>query len=69
MTTPEAGALSTSAIGIPTGDSAASLAHADLVGRLAREIYGQGQAASAPFAPSPPASPQLPQGLESLPQG
>ncbi|TXM69952.1 family 2A encapsulin nanocompartment cargo protein cysteine desulfurase [Methylobacterium sp. WL120] len=66
MTTPEAGALSTSAIGIPTGDSAASLAHADLVGRLAREIYGQGQAASAP---SPPASPQLPQGLESLPQG
>ena len=65
MTTPEAGALSTSAIGIPTGDSAASLAHADLVGRLAREIYGQGQAA---FAPSPPASPQLPQGLESLPQ-
>lgn len=60
------------ALGIPTGSlpgTPGELAHADLVGRLAREIYGQGQAASQPFAPSLPASPQLPQGLESLPQG
>ena len=55
MTTPEA------ALGIPAG-SPGELAHADLVGRLAREIYGQGNAASAPFAPSLLASPQLPQG-------
>jgi cysteine desulfurase/selenocysteine lyase len=51
-------------------------AHADLVGRLAREIYGQGQAASAPLTPNlpqtpqaPQATPQLPQALESIPQG
>ncbi|WP_430911187.1 family 2A encapsulin nanocompartment cargo protein cysteine desulfurase [Methylobacterium sp. sgz302541] len=59
MTTPEA-----PAIGLPTG-SAGDLAHADLVGHLAREIYGQGQAASAPFAPSLPGTPQLPQGSEA----
>ncbi|GBU19648.1 MULTISPECIES: family 2A encapsulin nanocompartment cargo protein cysteine desulfurase [Methylobacterium] len=67
MTTPEA-----SAFGSPTGALGAGpseLAHADLVGRLAREIYGQGQAASQPFAPSIPAGPQVPQALESLPQG
>ncbi|KQP77515.1 family 2A encapsulin nanocompartment cargo protein cysteine desulfurase [Methylobacterium sp. Leaf117] len=70
MTTPEAGVLGSSGFGLPTGaagDSAGSLAHADLVGRLAREIYRQGQAASAPLAPELPA-PQGPQGLESLPQ-
>ncbi|AWN40023.1 family 2A encapsulin nanocompartment cargo protein cysteine desulfurase [Methylobacterium durans] len=55
-------------MGLPTG-SPGELAHADLVGRLAREIYGQGQAASQPFAPELPASPQAPQGFESLPQG
>ncbi|MCJ2135323.1 SufS family cysteine desulfurase [Methylobacterium sp. J-026] len=44
-------------------------AHADLVGRLAREIYGPGQAASRPFAPTIPAGPQAPQGVEGLPQG
>ncbi|GJD75155.1 family 2A encapsulin nanocompartment cargo protein cysteine desulfurase [Methylobacterium goesingense] len=72
MTTPEPGVLGTSSFGLPTGaagDSAGSLAHADLIGRLAREIYGQGNAASAPLTPSLPASPQLPQGAESLPQG
>ncbi len=63
MTTPEAGFPS----GLPTG-VLGDTAHADLVGRLAREIYGQGQAASAPLTPSLPASPQLPQGLENLPQ-
>ena len=63
MTTPEAPAL-----GLP-GASPGDLAHADLVGRLAREIYGQGQAASQPFAPAIPAGPQVPQALESLPQG
>ncbi|SEH78715.1 cysteine desulfurase / selenocysteine lyase [Methylobacterium sp. 275MFSha3.1] len=63
MTTPEAVAL-----GLP-GASPGELAHADLVGRLAREIYGQGQAASRPFAPALPAGPQVPQALESLPQG
>ncbi|KQP94070.1 cysteine desulfurase [Methylobacterium sp. Leaf113] len=71
MTTPEAGVLGTSSFGLPTGaagDSAGSLAHADLIGRLAREIYGQGNAASAPLAPALPAAPQGPQGLESLPQ-
>lgn len=71
MTTPEAPAL-----GIPTGlglgtpgDLAQSSLHADLVGRLAREIYGQGQAVSQPFAPAVPAGPQVPQALDSLPQG
>lgn len=65
MTTPEAPAL-----GLP-GASPGDLAHADLVGRLAREIYGQGQgqAASRPFAPALPAGPEVPQALESLPQG
>ncbi|UMY15958.1 SufS family cysteine desulfurase [Methylobacterium organophilum] len=63
MTTPEA-----PAIGLPTG-SAGDLAHADLVGRLAREIYGQGQAASAPFQPHLPQTPQAPQGLETLTTG
>ncbi|GJE59178.1 family 2A encapsulin nanocompartment cargo protein cysteine desulfurase [Methylobacterium trifolii] len=68
MTTPEAGALGSSAIGLPTG-APGDLAHADLVGRLAREIYGQGQAASAPLTPALPQTPQAPQGLETLPQG
>ena len=63
MTTPDAPAL-----GLPTG-SAGDWAHADLVGRLAREIYGQGQATSAPFQPHLPQTPQAPQGLESLPSG
>lgn len=63
MTTPDGGG-----VGLTSG-AAGDLAHADLVGRLAREIYGQGQAASAPLAPSLPASPQLPQGFETLPQG
>ena len=67
MTTPEASLLGASAIGIPTG-APGDLAHADLVGRLAREIYGQGHAASAPLTPALPSSPQLPQGLENLPQ-
>ncbi|MCE4223136.1 SufS family cysteine desulfurase [Methylobacterium sp. C25] len=58
MTTPEAG------FAVPTG-APGDLAHADLVGRLAREIYGQGQAASESFSPSLPASPQLPQGAEA----
>ncbi|CAO4169062.1 family 2A encapsulin nanocompartment cargo protein cysteine desulfurase [Methylorubrum aminovorans] len=61
-----------SAPGIPSGNPgelAQSSLHADLVGRLAREIYGQGQAASQPFAPTLPAGPQVPQALESLPQG
>ncbi|KAA0123345.1 SufS family cysteine desulfurase [Methylobacterium sp. P1-11] len=62
MTTPEAFAC-----GLP-GASPGELAHADLVGRLAREIYGQGQAASQPFAPAIPAGPQVPQALESLTQ-
>ncbi|AWN55232.1 family 2A encapsulin nanocompartment cargo protein cysteine desulfurase [Methylobacterium sp. 17Sr1-1] len=52
--------------GFPSG-TPAELAHADLVGRLAREIYGQGQALSAPFAPVLPAGPQVPQALDSLP--
>ncbi len=39
MTTPD--------LGVPTGVFG-DTAHADLVGRLAREIYGQGQAAFAP---------------------
>ena len=63
MTTPNSPAL-----GLPTG-SAGDLAHADLVGRLAREIYGQGQASSAPFQPHLPQTPQAPQGLETLPSG
>ncbi|GJE34295.1 family 2A encapsulin nanocompartment cargo protein cysteine desulfurase [Methylobacterium oxalidis] len=63
MTMPDA-----SAFGLPTG-SPGELAHADLVGRLAREIYGQGQAASQPFAPELPGGPQVPQGFESLRQG
>ncbi|MCJ2121421.1 family 2A encapsulin nanocompartment cargo protein cysteine desulfurase [Methylobacterium sp. J-077] len=49
--------------------SPAELAHSDLVGRLAREIYQQGQAASQPLAPTLPAGPQVPQALEGLPQG
>jgi len=56
------------ALGLPTG-SAGDLAHADLVGRLAREIYGQGQTSSAPFQPHLPQTPQAPQALESLPTG
>ncbi|QGY00549.1 SufS family cysteine desulfurase [Methylobacterium mesophilicum SR1.6/6] len=68
MTTPEAFALGLP--GASPGDPVqADLLHADLVGRLAREIYGQGQAASQPFAPAIPAGPQLPQALEALPQG
>ncbi|MGU3537550.1 family 2A encapsulin nanocompartment cargo protein cysteine desulfurase [Methylobacterium sp. A54F] len=63
MTTPEAFPA-----GVPAG-SAGDLAHADLVGRLAREIYGLGQAASQPFAPALPAGPQVPQALDGLPQG
>ncbi|AMB44208.1 family 2A encapsulin nanocompartment cargo protein cysteine desulfurase [Methylobacterium sp. AMS5] len=63
MTTPNAPAL-----GLPTG-SAGDLAHADLVSRLAREIYGQGQAASAPFQTHLPQTPQAPQDLETLPTG
>ena len=55
-------------VGIPS-ETPGEFAHADLVGRLAREIYGQGQAASQPFAPTLPAGPQAPQGFESLPQG
>jgi cysteine desulfurase / selenocysteine lyase len=59
--------------GLPTGSLATGVfgdtAHADLVGRLAREIYGQGQAASAPLAPNLPQSPQAPQALENSPQG
>ncbi|WP_019905831.1 family 2A encapsulin nanocompartment cargo protein cysteine desulfurase [Methylobacterium sp. 77] len=61
MTTP-------SAPGLPTG-LFGDTAHADLVGRLAREIYGQGQAASAPLTPNLPQTPQAPQALENLPQG
>ena len=49
--------------------SPAELAHSDLIGRLAREIYQQGQAASQPLAPTLPAGPQVPQALEGLPQG
>jgi cysteine desulfurase/selenocysteine lyase len=49
--------------------SPAELAHSDLIGRLAREIYQQGQAASQPFAPTLPAGPQVPQALEGLSQG
>ncbi|KAB1071728.1 family 2A encapsulin nanocompartment cargo protein cysteine desulfurase [Methylobacterium planeticum] len=63
MTTPEAFPT-----GIPSG-VAGERAHADLVGRLAREIYGQGQAASQPFTPALPSGPQAPQGFEGLPQG
>jgi cysteine desulfurase / selenocysteine lyase len=55
------------ASGLPTGN-AGELAHADLVRRLAREIYGQGQAAGQPFAPAPPAGPQVPQVMEGLAQ-
>lgn len=57
MTTSEVPAL-----GFPggeAGDLAQSTLHADLVGRLAREIYGQGQAASQPFVPELPAGPQI----------
>jgi len=58
--------------GFPTGTTG-ELAHADLVGRLAREIYGQGQgigqAVSQPLAPTLPASPQVPPVLDGLPQG
>ncbi|GJE18362.1 family 2A encapsulin nanocompartment cargo protein cysteine desulfurase [Methylobacterium marchantiae] len=61
MTTPNAPALPTGLFG--------DTAHADLVGRLAREIYGQGQAASAPLTPNLPQTPQAPQALENLPQG
>lgn len=61
MTTPDAPGLPTGVFG--------DTAHADLVGRLAREIYGQGQAASAPLSPNLPQTPQLPQALETLPQG
>jgi cysteine desulfurase/selenocysteine lyase len=60
MTTPEA------PLSFPSG-TPAELAHADLVGRLAREIYGQGQALSAPFAPTLPAGPHRPQEFPALP--
>ncbi len=62
--------MRSSAIGIPTGapGDTAALAHADLVGRLAREIYGQGHAASAPVTPALPSAPQFPQALENLTQ-
>ena len=60
MTTPD--------LGVPTGVFG-DTAHADLVGRLAREIYGQGQAASAPLTPALPQTPQGPQALENIPQG
>ncbi|MFY9289521.1 MAG: family 2A encapsulin nanocompartment cargo protein cysteine desulfurase [Methylorubrum rhodinum] len=52
MTTPD-----TQALGLPTG-GAGDGAHADLVGRLAREIYGQGQASNAPFQPHVPQTPE-----------
>ncbi len=61
MTTPEVPALGPPTAG--AGDLAQHTLHADLVGRLAREIYGQGQAASQPFAPTLPASPQALGGL------
>ncbi|MDO9427041.1 MAG: family 2A encapsulin nanocompartment cargo protein cysteine desulfurase [Methylobacterium sp.] len=63
MTTPDA-----PSVGFPTGVFG-DAAHSDLVGRLAREIYGQGQAASAPLTPNLPQTPQVPQALENLPQG
>jgi len=63
MTTPDA-----PSVGLPTGVFG-DAAHADLVGHLAREIYGQGQAASAPLTPNLPQVPQAPQALENLPQG
>jgi len=63
MTTPNA-----PSVGLPTGVFG-DAAHSDLVGRLAREIYGQGQAASAPLTSNLPQTPQAPQGLENLPQG
>ncbi|GJD29677.1 Cysteine desulfurase [Methylobacterium adhaesivum] len=63
MTTPDA-----PSVGLPTGVFG-DAAHFDLVGRLAREIYGQGQAASAPLTSNLPQTPQAPQGLENLPQG
>ncbi|WP_027171833.1 family 2A encapsulin nanocompartment cargo protein cysteine desulfurase [Methylobacterium sp. 10] len=61
MTTPNAPGLPTGLFG--------DTAHADLVGRFAREIYGQGQAASAPLTPNLPSTPQAPQALENIPQG
>ncbi|MHB2207835.1 family 2A encapsulin nanocompartment cargo protein cysteine desulfurase [Methylobacterium sp. CM6257] len=65
MTTPEAFALGLP--GASPGDLVhGDLAHADLVGRLARAIYGQGPAASQPFAPAIPAGPQVRQALEGL---
>ncbi len=66
MTTPDAGLVGFPAPGLPTG-SAGDLAHADLVGRLAREIYGQGQAASAPFQPHLPQTPQVPRAWRAFP--
>lgn len=59
MTTPEAGFSHVpgfASLGLH-GDAA----HADLVSRLAAEIYGQGQAVSAPLTPSLPQIPQVPQ--------
>lgn len=53
MTTPEAG-FPQAAPGLP------GAGHADLVARLANEIYGQGQAASAPLTPSLPQVPRSP---------
>ncbi|KQO56730.1 cysteine desulfurase [Methylobacterium sp. Leaf87] len=68
MTTPDAPSA-----GLPTGSLPTGVfgdaAHSDLVGRLAREIYGQGQAASVPLTPNLPQTPQAPQALENLPQG
>ncbi|GJD40391.1 family 2A encapsulin nanocompartment cargo protein cysteine desulfurase [Methylobacterium bullatum] len=60
--------LNAPSVGLPTGVFG-DTAHADLVGRLAREIYGQGQAASAPLTPNLPQTPQAPQALENIPQG
>jgi len=68
MTTPDAPSAGFPTGSLPTGVFG-DAAHADLVGRLAREIYGQGQAASAPLTPTLPQTPQAPQALENLPQG
>ena len=53
MTTPEAGFHQSP---VTPASLPGEAAHADLVARLAREIYGQGQALSEPFAPALPAS-------------
>ncbi|KQP70811.1 family 2A encapsulin nanocompartment cargo protein cysteine desulfurase [Methylobacterium sp. Leaf112] len=68
MTTPDAPSARLPTGSLPTGVFG-DAAHSDLVGRLAREIYGQGQAASVPLTPNLPQTPQAPQALENLPQG